>query len=105
LDGGAVAGLQESGVTVAWYKGVMRGHSMTAAWNSSTFTAAGTTPEKIIAFRPSANAQQRVEDLIAEEKEDHLSPDEKSELDYFFQLEHIFWIAKGRAQQILTCAP
>jgi hypothetical protein len=48
------------------------------------FIAAGGTPEQIIAFRPSVKAQQRVGELIAQEKEDHLSPDEQSELDYFF---------------------
>jgi hypothetical protein len=68
------------------------------------FIAAGTTPEQIIAFRPSPKAQQRVEELIAREKDDHLSPDEQSELDYFFQLEHIFRVAKARAEQILTRA-
>jgi hypothetical protein len=68
------------------------------------FIAAGTTPEQILAFRPSSMAQQRVEELIEREKDDHLSPDEKSELDYFFQLEHIFRVAKARAEQILTRA-
>ena len=68
------------------------------------FIARGTTPEQIIAFRPSLKAQQRVEELIAREKEDHLSPDEQSELDCFFQLEHIFRVAKARAEQILTRA-
>jgi hypothetical protein len=65
---------------------------------------AGTTPEQIIAFRPFAMAQQRVEELIAREKDDHLSPDEQSELDYFFQLEHILRVAKARAEQIMTRA-
>ncbi len=68
------------------------------------FIAAGTTPEQIIAFRPSSVAQQRVEELIAREKEQMLSLDERSELDYFFQLEHIFRVAKARAEQILARA-
>jgi hypothetical protein len=68
------------------------------------FIAAGTTPEKVVAFRPSSMAQQRVEELIAREKDDRLSPDEQSELDYFFQLEHILRVAKARAEQILTRA-
>jgi len=66
------------------------------------FIAAGTTPEQVMAFRPSAKAQERVEELIA--KEDHLSPDEQAELDYFFQLEHILRVAKARAEQILARA-
>lgn len=68
------------------------------------FIAAGTTPEQVIAFRPSANAQERVEELIAKEKEDGLSQDEGSELRYFFQLEHILRVAKARAEQILARA-
>jgi hypothetical protein len=68
------------------------------------FIAAGTAPEKVVAFRPSSMAQQTVEELIAREKDDRLSPDEQSELDYFFQLEHILRVAKARAEQILTRA-
>jgi len=68
------------------------------------FIAAGTTPEQIIAFRSSSKAQQRVEDLIAKERDEHLSADERSELDYFFQLEHILRVAKARAEQILMRA-
>ncbi|HEX4808066.1 MAG TPA: hypothetical protein VH325_04005 [Bryobacteraceae bacterium] len=68
------------------------------------FIAAGTTPEQVIAFRPSAVAQERVAQLITREKEDHLSMDEQAELDYFFQLEHILRVAKARAEQILTGA-
>ena len=68
------------------------------------FIAAGTTPEQVIAFCPSATAQERVEELIAKAKEDHLSPDEQAELEYFFQLEHILRVAKARAEQILARA-
>jgi hypothetical protein len=68
------------------------------------FIAAGTTPEKVIQFRPSSQAQQRVEGLIAKEREDGLSEDERSELDNFLHLEHILRVAKARAEQILTRA-
>ena len=68
------------------------------------FIAAGTTPEQVIAFRPSCAAQNRVEELIAMEKEDHLSTDEQAELEYFLQLEHILRVAKARAEQILARA-
>lgn len=68
------------------------------------FIAAGTTPEQIIPFRPSPQAQERVDELIAKLRNDRLSPDEQSELDYFLQLEHILRVAKVRAEQILTRA-
>ena len=65
------------------------------------FIAAGTTPKSVIEYRPSEEAQRWVEELIAREKEGHLSPEEKSELDHFMELEHIISMAKGRARQIL----
>jgi hypothetical protein len=68
------------------------------------FIAAGTTPQRVIAFRPSASTEERVEELIAKAKDDHLSADEQTELDYFFQLEHILRVAKARAEQILARA-
>jgi len=52
------------------------------------FIAAGTTPQKVIDFRPSEAAQSRVADLLEREKEDTLLPSEKSELDHYLQIEH-----------------
>jgi hypothetical protein len=66
------------------------------------FIAAGTTPQAIVDYRPSLEAQQRVAGLIAREKEGGLTPEEQSELDHFVDLEHILRMAKGRARQILT---
>ena len=66
------------------------------------FIAAGTTPQAIVDYRPSLEAQQRVAGLIAREKEGRLTPEEKSELDHFVDLEHILRMVKGRARQILT---
>jgi hypothetical protein len=41
------------------------------------FIAAGTTPQAVVDYHPSAEAQQRVAELIAREKEGGLSPEEK----------------------------
>ena len=68
------------------------------------FIAAGTTPQSVIDYQPSQEAQRRVEDLIAREKEGQLSPEEKSELDHFMDLEHIIRMAKARARKILHSA-
>jgi hypothetical protein len=67
------------------------------------FIAGGTTPETVINFQPSREAQQRLAALIEREKADSLSPEEKAELDHFVELEHILRIAKARARQILSC--
>jgi hypothetical protein len=52
-------------------------------------------------YHSSLDAQQRVAELIAREKEGDLSAEEKSELDHFMELEHILRMAKARAGQIL----
>jgi hypothetical protein len=66
------------------------------------FIAAGATPEAIIGYRPSPEAQQRVAQLLEREKEGCLSPDEKAELDHFLELEHILRMAKAKARQIVA---
>lgn len=68
------------------------------------FIARGTTPQAVAEYRPSAQAQQRVAELMAREKERGLSPEDKSELDHFMELEHILRMAKARARQILVSA-
>jgi hypothetical protein len=66
------------------------------------FIAAGTTPQEVANYRPSPAAQQRVADLIDREKTQHLSPDEKSELEHFMELEHILRLAKAKARLTLS---
>jgi len=66
------------------------------------FIAAGTTPETVIQFKPSPEAQRRVSDLIEREKGTGLSPEEKAQLDHFLELEHILRMAKARAREILS---
>lgn len=68
------------------------------------FIAAGTTPQSVVEYRPSDEAQARVQELIRREKEGLLSAEEKSELDHFMELEHILRMAKARARQILSSA-
>jgi hypothetical protein len=63
------------------------------------FIASGTTPDTLVAFRPSAATKERVAVLIEQEKTSSLSPDEKSELDHYMQLEHLMRLAKARAHQ------
>jgi len=65
------------------------------------FIAAGTTPQNVIAFRPSAAAQRRVDELLSRQKQSALSSEEKSELDHYLQLEHLMRLAKARAREFL----
>jgi hypothetical protein len=63
------------------------------------FIAAGTTPEKVIAFRPSETTRAHVADLIRRHKTVGLSPDERTELSHYLEFEHLMRLAKARARQ------
>lgn len=68
------------------------------------FIVSGTTPEALIAFRPSAEAQRRVQNLIERDKEGALNSEEKQELADTLQLEHILIMAKAQARRKLSGA-
>jgi len=63
------------------------------------FIAGGTTPESVLAFRPSEAATQRVAELVERSKDGSISAEERSELEDYLQLEHIMVLAKARARQ------
>ena len=62
------------------------------------FIAAGTTPESVIAFRPSEALRRRVEELSDRASAGSLSNEELSELEDCLQLEHIMVMARARAR-------
>jgi hypothetical protein len=66
-----------------------------------SFMLKGKSPEEIIAFRPSAKTQARVEDLLYRQKEEELSEDEIAELRQYLEIEHFMRIAKAKAHQRL----
>lgn len=66
------------------------------------FIASGTSPEKVIAFRPSETLQSRVSDLLFKNQNENLNSEEKNELDSYMLLEHIMRLAKARAFKILA---
>jgi len=61
-----------------------------------------TNPAKVLAFRPSEETKQRVSDLIEREKNGGISAEEKCELDYYMQLEHLMRMAKIFARKYAT---
>ena len=65
------------------------------------FIAAGTSPDSLVRFQPSAATRERVAELIHHEKMDGLSPEETEELNHYMQLEHLMRLAKARARQHL----
>jgi hypothetical protein len=68
------------------------------------FIASGNSPEALVAFKPSAAVQERVNFLIERQRHSGLSADETAELDDFLQLEHILIMAKARARHKLGLA-
>jgi len=58
-----------------------------------------TNPAKVLAFRPSEETRQRVSELIEREKNEGVSDEEKRELDYYMQLEHLMRMAKIHAHK------
>jgi hypothetical protein len=63
---------------------------------------ASLNPRKVLEFKPSEHARQRVLDLIDRRKSDSLCSDEKAELDLCIEIEHLMWLAKARARQLLA---
>lgn len=55
----------------------------------------------LVAFEPSEEAKKRVLYLIEQEKAAAITPEEKSELDHYMQLEHLMRLAKARARRHL----
>lgn len=76
-------------------------HPLRAYEEVVDFIAAGPSPGKVVAFRPSEEARHRVADLVRREKTEQLSPEEASELEHYLQLEHLMRLAKARAKQHL----
>ena len=66
--------------------------------------AKGTTPQSVINFHLSDTAQNRLEDLIYNAKNNELTQDEKQELDAYLMLEHIMTLTKAKAHQYLNGA-
>jgi hypothetical protein len=66
------------------------------------FIAGGSTPEQVVAFRPSAETQKHVSELLEKNRKGELNESETSELDMYTELEHVFRMAKIRAREIIA---
>ena len=66
------------------------------------FFAAGTTPQAVVDYKLSPEAQKRALTLLELAKQDQLTPEQESELNYLTELEHILRMAKARARHILA---
>jgi len=66
------------------------------------FVAGGPTLEEVANFRPSAESQRRVTELMEREREAQLTAEETAELNRFVELEHILGLAKAKARLTLA---
>ena len=55
------------------------------------------TPAEILAFRPSAEAQERAQTLLDRSSEGTLTPEERAELDQMLQMDRLVSVLKARA--------
>jgi hypothetical protein len=62
------------------------------------FIAAGTTPQAIVDYKPSARTRERVGELVRRQKNGELSYDESAELNHYLEYEHLMRLAKARAR-------
>ena len=63
--------------------------------------AAGSSPEDILKFRPSAKAQQRVRSLLEKNRTGTLSSEEEAELAQYEHIEHLMRLVKARARHFV----
>ena len=75
---------------------------MSKAFDEVVDFIAVNNPRGVLAFHPSAEATDRVADLVLREKTTALSVDDKSELDLCLLIEHLMRLAKARARQHLS---
>jgi hypothetical protein len=66
------------------------------------FIASGTTPQSVIDFKISEEAQEYLEDLVYKHKAGELTPEEKKQLDDFLAIEHIIRLVKARAYKHIS---
>jgi hypothetical protein len=59
---------------------------------------ARTSSAEVLAFRPSADSQERVRYLLEQNESGELTEDEAAELERFGELEHLMQLVKARPQ-------
>jgi hypothetical protein len=59
------------------------------------------TPQEILAFKASAVAQERANDLIEKNNEGRLSPEESTELEQMLQVDRLVSVLKARALETI----
>ncbi len=71
-------------------------------YDELAYFLASLSPKKVLAYKVSSKAQERVNFLIAKNKETGLSSAENTEMERYMVVEHIVQLAKAKAMQKLN---
>ena len=74
-----------------------RGRGFSGLANVLETLASLPTPEEVLALRPSAALQARIDDLLEKNSSGGLSPEEQREWEQYQYVEHLVRLAKARA--------
>lgn len=66
------------------------------------FLTSSPTLDDIIAYRPSATLEARLQTLLEKNRDDDLSDDESAELEQFMYTDHLLIVMKAQARRKLT---
>lgn len=66
-----------------------------------SFITSFPSPEDVLAFRPTEEAEERLTELLQEQSARELLEEERKELDYFMVVEHIMRMARFEAKERL----
>jgi hypothetical protein len=66
------------------------------------FLTAGPSPDEIIGYKVSPEAQERLEELLALARDGLMTPLERSEFESYEQINHLFVLLKARAHRVLA---
>lgn len=61
------------------------------------FLAGGPTPEEILAFHASPEVNERMYELIDRERDEHITEEERQELESYMYIEHLMRLIKAEA--------
>lgn len=73
-----------------------------SVYDELAFFLANLSPRKVLAYKASSKAQQRVSILLEKNSSTGLTPDENAEMERYMTVEHIVRLAKAKAIQKLN---
>jgi hypothetical protein len=62
------------------------------------FLASSPAPHEIVAFKPSEALERRALDLLQRNRENHLTTEERAEMEEFMRMDHFMTLLKAKAR-------